>query len=168
MVDLRKLPMRKRVLTAISLLGVFLLLVLVITYRYSVDSRGMPLILAPLVFFHLELMVIVAIAGLLSGAGVFYLLSEAVEEQRKESGITGTLLLKSLEPSEAKVVGALVRHNNSIYQSQLSRLEGFTRLKAHRTLDKLERKGLINVEKIGKTNLISLAKELYDALKSGE
>ena len=51
-------------------------------------------------------------------------------------------------------------------QYELSYLPELGKLRTHRILVNLERKGVISREKFGKVNKVSLNKELYEVLKN--
>jgi hypothetical protein len=82
------------------------------------------------------------------------------EKDCKENG----LFLKFLNSSERKVTEKIIENKGNILQSEISRIEGMTRLRAHRTLKELESKGIISLEKYGKTNRIILNKEIKNIL----
>jgi len=74
------------------------------------------------------------------------------------------LFLKFLNSSERKVTEKIIENKGNILQSEISRIDGMTRLKAHRTLKELESKGIITIEKYGKTNRIILNNEIKNIL----
>jgi uncharacterized membrane protein len=73
-------------------------------------------------------------------------------------------ILKLLNLNEKKVVEKLIENNGSELQSEISRMEGMTKLKAHRAVKELERKGIIKLEQYGKTNKIILAKDIKEVI----
>jgi len=72
------------------------------------------------------------------------------------------IVLKFLNPSERKVVEALIRKKGEMLQAELSRLDGMDKLRTHRAIRDLERKGVVSVHARGKTNLIALSKDVRD------
>ncbi len=72
-------------------------------------------------------------------------------------------IMKLLNPSEKKIVERL-SENGSCLQSEISRMEGMTKLKAHRAVKELERKGIVKLEQYGKTKKLILKKEMKDVL----
>jgi len=72
------------------------------------------------------------------------------------------IILKFLNVGERKVVGALIEKRGDILQSEISRMEGMTKLKTHRAVRDLERKGIIKRESHGKTNRIILSKDIKE------
>lgn len=90
---------------------------------------------------------------------------ERVEVKAKEAAGNARLLLTFLSPEERAAVELLVSSEGHTTQGQVSHQEGMTRLKAHRTVIKLEKKKIIRVEKLGKTNQLWLATSIYDALR---
>jgi uncharacterized membrane protein len=75
-----------------------------------------------------------------------------------------TFVLKFLNYNENRVIKKLIEHDGSILQSEISRLAGMGKVKAHRVLKDMEIKGIIKLEKYGKTNKIYFsddAKEVF-------
>ena len=66
--------------------------------------------------------------------------------------------------NEKKVVNKLIEQKGSVLQSEISRLESMGKVKTHRIVKDLERKGIIIIEKYGNTNRITLAENLSKIL----
>lgn len=87
------------------------------------------------------------------------------DNKNKEKGCPeNSLFLKFLNANERKVTEKIIENKGNILQSEISRIEGMTRLRAHRTLKELESKGIITIEKYGKTNRIVLNNEIKNIL----
>jgi len=54
----------------------------------------------------------------------------------------------------------IIEHNGTILQSEISRMSGMGKVKAHRILKDMKIKGIISLEKYGKTNRINLSKDV--------
>jgi uncharacterized membrane protein len=89
---------------------------------------------------------------------------EKITNSREKDCDKNNLFLKFLNASERKVTEKIIENKGNILQSEISRIEGMTRLKAHRTLKELESKGIVTLEKYGKTNRIILNKEIKNIL----
>ena len=74
------------------------------------------------------------------------------------------IILKFLNPSERKVVERLVENRGKVLQSEISRMQGMTKLKTHRAVKDLERKGIIVTESYGKTNRIILSEDIKELM----
>jgi len=74
------------------------------------------------------------------------------------------IILKFLNAGERKVVETLIEKKGEILQSEISRMEGMTKLKTHRAVRDLERKGIIKRESHGKTHRIILSKDIKEAM----
>jgi len=72
--------------------------------------------------------------------------------------------LRLLEPDERRVVEALVGAGGTMLQKDVSYELGFTRVKTHRVMVKLLRRGVVTAEKYYNTNRIQIA----DWLKPGQ
>lgn len=71
-----------------------------------------------------------------------------------------TVLLKFLNYNENKVVKKLIENNGTVLQSEISRMPGMGKVKAHRILKDMKIKGIVSMEKYGKTNRINLSKDV--------
>ena len=71
--------------------------------------------------------------------------------------------LRLLEPDERRVVEALSAAGGSMLQKDISYNLGFSRVKTHRVLVKLLRRGVVTAEKQYNTNRIELADWLVDS-----
>lgn len=156
--------MKNKPFAAIALVTIFVLVVIVTVLTYS--SSSAPEFLAPIVRYHFELMIFLAFIGMFVGAATYYLMTEQVEKKENSNKKNVEIILKFLSHDERKVLTKLLNQNGRAMQYELSRLEGFTRLKAHRVVSKLEGEGIIKVEKIGKVNSIRLVEEVMEALSS--
>jgi uncharacterized membrane protein len=111
--------------------------------------------------------------GLAVGAMVYYIMSDRTEKIEKKIKKTKQaakhntkIILKFLTTHERKVVEKLLENNGKMRQYELSYLPELGKLRTHRILVNLERKGVISREKFGKVNKVSLNKELYEVLKN--
>ena len=74
------------------------------------------------------------------------------------------VVLKFLNPSERKVMEALIENRGKMLQSEITRMKGMTKLKTHRAVTNLERKGIITRESYGKTYRIVLSEDVRGIL----
>jgi len=98
------------------------------------------------------------------------LISNIVKKEKNGNGIkkkednNNQLFLKFLNLTERKVVEKLIENKGITLQSEISRMEGMTRLKTHRAVKELERKGIIKIESFGKSNRIILTKDIKNII----
>jgi hypothetical protein len=71
--------------------------------------------------------------------------------------------MRLLEPEERRVVEALSASGGSMLQKNISYELGFSRVKTHRVLVKLLRRGVVTAEKQYNTNRIELAEWLVES-----
>lgn len=74
------------------------------------------------------------------------------------------IILKFLNLGERKIVETLIEKKGEVLQSEISRMEDMTKLKTHRAVRDLERKGIIRRESHGKTHRIILSKDIKDVI----
>lgn len=66
------------------------------------------------------------------------------------------IAIRLLEPDERRVVEALIKAGGTMLQKDISRELGFSRVKTHRVLVRLIRRGIVTAEKYYNTNKIEL------------
>ncbi|MFH0971414.1 MAG: hypothetical protein V1835_02495 [Candidatus Micrarchaeota archaeon] len=155
----------KRTSFAILLIALFALLIFLTVFSFQAPENSALSSFYHLLFgFHVELMLLLAMVGVIVGAAVFYLLSEKVEKKGLEAKAVAELVLRFMDKDERLVIKELLRNNGKIMQVEISRFEGMTRLKAHRIVGKLESMGIIDVQKSGKMKIIHLKEELKKSL----
>jgi uncharacterized membrane protein len=86
-----------------------------------------------------------------------------VKKENLQTNNTGSIL-KLLNSNEKKVVEKIIENKGSALQSEIGRMEGMTKLKTHRAVKELERKGIVKLEQYGKTNKIILAKDIKEVI----
>ncbi len=75
--------------------------------------------------------------------------------------------MRLLEPDEKQVMEAIVAAGGSMLQKDLSHELGFSRVKIHRVLVRLIRRGVVTAEKYYNTNRIEVADWLNEKCSSG-
>ncbi|HLD18612.1 MAG TPA: winged helix-turn-helix transcriptional regulator [Candidatus Nanoarchaeia archaeon] len=103
--------------------------------------------------------------GIAVGATVYYLMSQRVEHKSEVAKHNTTALIRFLNPDERNIIDRIIQGNGRALQSELTRELGLSKVKIHRVVDKLKKRGIIFMSKYGKTNSIVLNKDLLEALK---
>ncbi len=158
----------KRILAAIAIVSGFLLLVAALLASYYLGPGQSPDWFRPFIQYHVEFMVALALLGILVGMAIAYLAFEKVEQVSAESKVNAEMMLGFLSADERKAVNYLVQNGGRAYQNEISRIEGMSRLRAHRVVQKLEEKKIVHAERHGKANKLQLADAIFDALKQNE
>jgi len=102
--------------------------------------------------------------GIVIGAVAFYLLTENKKTEYVEVKPNPEAILNLLPKEERKVISKIAEEGGKALQSEISMLEGMGKVKSHRVIDKLVKRGIIEKEQHGKTNLVKLSKELKEVL----
>jgi uncharacterized membrane protein len=179
---------KNKLLLPISLIAV-LAMVLIIAYsifqnftNHSPEGGGLCPRMVPNYLLWLSLILMVIIIVPVS----YYVISRRLEEKMEKnlSAITKMVdhkaksdvktenlqtnnngsILKLLNSNEKKVVEKIIENKGNALQSEISRMEGMTKLKAHRAVKELERKGIVKLEQYGKTNKVILAKDIKEII----
>lgn len=88
---------------------------------------------------------------------------ETQDERVRNGGQALDVVLRLLEPDERRVVEAIVAAGGDMLQKDISYELGFSRVKTHRVIVKLLRRGVVTAEKHYNTNRVELA----DWIKEG-
>ena len=95
--------------------------------------------------------------GVVVGAIVFFLL------EPKRSGPDArsiVMLVRNTLSDQEREVFDLLRSRGSLFQSEVSSMKGFTKVRAHRVVSDLERKGVVTRTAAGKQRVIRFSSDL--------
>jgi len=92
----------------------------------------------------------------------FFNKNNIISKANVKKGNDVNLILKFLNPNERKIIEKLIDSNGRVLQAEINRMDGMTKLKTHRAVKELERKGIIKRESLGKTNRIILSDDIKD------
>jgi len=107
---------------------------------------------------------LIIMGGFIMGVGVSYLYFERKVELPKTQA-QEQALLNMLPPDERKVIAKIIAEGGRVTQAEVSRIEGIGKVKAHRIIERLEKRGAIIKEASGKTNIIRVKKEIMESVK---
>jgi len=77
-----------------------------------------------------------------------------VQETKSSPAKKRKISASELDSEEARVVSIINEGNGSVYQSDIMKKTGFSKVKVSRLLDRLEQKGLTERKRRGMTNLV--------------
>ena len=89
----------------------------------------------------------------------------SIDNNKKTTPDCKTIFLNFLNYHEKQVIKKLIEQKGQVLQSDISRMNNMGKVKAHRAVKDLQRKGVINIEKYGNTNRIILNEEMKKILK---
>jgi len=110
------------------------------------------------------LLPIFVLIGILFGAVVFFFMTSKLESKKMDAEKITQTLVQFLSKDEKAIVQKILDNDGKAFQSEISRIEGIGKLKSHRILQRLSDRGVIQIEKHGKTNIITLPKNIRDTL----
>jgi uncharacterized membrane protein len=156
------MDIRRQITLGIVIVSVFIFLVTVLVFVYALYSEGqqVPGFLQPFIQYHIQFMVLMGVFGVSSGLVVYSILNATIEKQEKAAKTNMGIIMRFLGEDERNILDLLTSKGGMTTQSEISRLPGMSRLKAHRVVRKLEERGIVHVEKNGKINMIRLVDEL--------
>ncbi len=156
------MDIRKKIVLGLLVVSVFIFLVTVLVFVFALYSAGqtVPDILRPFLEFHMQFMVLMGVFGVCSGLVVFSIMNATLEKQKQVVKMNIDIIMKFLGADDREIVTLLLSKDGMSTQSEIARLPGMSRLKAHRIVKKLEERGIVHVEKYGKINMIRIVDEL--------
>ena len=89
---------------------------------------------------------------------------ESKSKKKDDEASSKILFLKFLSYGENKVIKKLIENKGTVLQSELSRMETMGKVRTHRILIELKKKGIVTLEKYGKTNRVTLSDEAKQVL----
>jgi len=101
-----------------------------------------------------------AFFGIGIGALLYWIFAENIERKERIIEQNTDIILQLLDPDERKVVKKCIEYDGKVQQVEISYMEGFSKVKAHRVIENLVQKGIIVKETLGKMRLLHLNKDL--------
>jgi uncharacterized membrane protein len=132
-------------------------------------TRGFPATFPFLVLFS-SLLFLSTLLASVTGIIYFLVLPEIKEYYAPGNGNgkeNTTMVMKTLKPEERSIVNVLDAHGGTYLQKYITKEAGLSRLKTHRIVATLSERGIVQVEKHGNTNQVSLAKWFHEGLHQG-
>jgi len=167
----------KRWLIAISIISIFIFLILTI---YEITNIPQMLILKIptsnifliIGFFTISLYVIYCVFEFFLNKNLKIITNVINKKNDRNENVNSPLNINSifinlLNLNEKGIVKRLIEKNGIMLQSEIGRMDTMNRVKAHRIVKDLERKGIVIIEQNGNTNLIRLSEEVKKLLTRG-
>ncbi len=153
---------KEKMVAGIVVVSFFIFLITGLAFVYSTSSEGgaVPGIFQPLLQYHVEFMALMGLFGFFSGLVVYSVLGSEIQKHKRVAKANIGIIMKFLDEREGELVSLLLKKGGMTTQSEISRLPGMTRLKAHRMVKRLEQRGILHVEKYGKVNMVRIIDEL--------
>ncbi len=158
----KTMDVRKKIGLALLVVSIFIFLVTVLVFVYVLSSKGeqVPPLFRPFLEYHIHFMVVMGFFGVASGLTLYKILDATLEKQKSLAKSNTEIIMRFLSPEDREVLGLLTAKDGMTTQSEIAKLPGMSRLKAHRLVKKLEGRGIIHIEKYGKVNMVRLTEEL--------
>ncbi|MCX8166300.1 MAG: winged helix-turn-helix transcriptional regulator [Candidatus Micrarchaeota archaeon] len=142
---------------------IFLTTVVIVAYMLFSENKYVPFFLRPFIDYHVHFMLIMSIVGVFSGFSFYFLISYTLKKEKSLIKKTIELVRKFLSDDEKRVIDALLEKQGLITQSDVSRLFGFSRVKTHRVIKRLEKRGIVYIDKQGKINYVRLVNTFLES-----
>ena len=103
--------------------------------------------------------------GIIIGALVYFVMNEDLERKQKTIEYNTEIIFKLLNPEERRVIRKIVENSGKIQQVEITYMEGYTKVKAHRIVESLIQKGILSKESMGKMRMLKMNEDFYNFLK---
>ena len=87
-----------------------------------------------------------------------------IQQREKQSRKVIDVVMLFLSTDERAILNYLVEKKGEASQADVSRLEGMNRVKAFRTLQKMQQRNLLEITSFGKVRKVRLKENIYDSL----
>lgn len=114
--------------------------------------------------FLISVLPLITSIAVVVGAVVYSMMSGRVESTQHSLKRNTEVLLRFLSQDERKLMNALIDGKGKVLQAEITRLPGMSKVKSHRVVQKLIDKGVIEKDRIGKTNIVRFTKEIKEGL----
>lgn len=162
--------MKKNLKTLLGLAGVFIVFAAMLVIPKLVENgspracfEGENCLHEEYVGLLVAMIPLLIAIGSVLGAAALYLFYES-----KGGGGFADAALSLMEKDERAIVGRIAGEGGRITQSEISRIAGIGKVKAHRMLLRLEKRGVIEREQYGKTNMVKLSGKYSRLFFGGE
>ena len=108
---------------------------------------------------------LIIVLGFVFGIVAAYLYFEKKMDIPVPSPDKKKALLSMLNPLEAKILNKVLENNGEVLQADVSRLDGMGKVKAHRVIERLLRRGVLEKEQKGKINILRIRKDIKSAME---
>ena len=129
-------------------------------------TKGFPATFPFLVLFSSLLFLSTALSSMV-GVIYFLVLPEVKNRYMPGNGNereNTAIVMKTLKPEERCIINVLNAHGGTYLQKYITKEAGLSRLKTHRIVAALSERGIVQVEKYGNTNQVSLVKWFRDGM----
>ena len=144
------------------IIGLAIVIYLVTYIHQDLTSKN------PLIFWTVENHLLITIGLIILSGVIGYILSTLIYRQvtktKKESQKLLEMLLLFLNKDEKEIINSLVQNKGAIGQADISRLPGMNRVKAFRSLQKMQEKNLIDITAHGKVRKVLLKENILKML----
>ena len=147
---------------SIIIIGLAIVIYLVTYIHQDATSKN------PLIFWTVENHLPITIGLIIISGFIGYISStltyKQVTKTKKESQKLLEMLFLFLNNDEKEIINCLVQNNGSVGQADISRLQNMNRVKAFRSLKRMQEKNLINITAHGKVRKVSLKDNILKIL----
>ena len=156
----------KRLMVGMGLIAAFLFIVTVglSVYESQQPREALACEHVQAVMPLFNLLPILSTFGVVVGMGAYYIMSQKIETKEETIKKSGEVILRFLDSDEKKVVSRLLGNHGKVLQAEITRMDGMSKVKSHRVVKRMLKKGVIEVEGFGKTNIVKLPQELRESL----
>lgn len=144
-------------------LAVLLILVTVIAFM-TYTSDGIPPRLSFAVRYHTEIMVGLLIISIVFGFASAQFFYAEIQRKKQDSKSILAVVLLFLSREEREIVNFLVERKGTTTQAEIARLPHMNRVRAYRSLQKMQEKQIIELVPHGKIRRVHLKENILQLL----
>src|SRR3989344_1477579 len=145
---------KRLILLTICIMALFIFIStsLIFSFHLKTENKLVSPLFTPFVKYSIQFIIILISLSIFIGGLIFYVMLNKLEKTKEIIKIDVSLILKLLNKDERLIIEKLINSQGRVLQSDISRLNGLNKVKAHRLLLKLKERGIVKIENYGKTN----------------
>lgn len=153
---------KKYLIFLFSLISLLFIFTLTMTSYFFIGTKTDFFILGFFAQNHFIFMFLSNILALVFGFISIHFISKKSQFNKKQKIYLFNQFLSLLDSEEKLILEYLIKNNGSSTQYELVKISSTHKVKVHRIIEKFEKKGVIEKQKIGKINKIFLNKAFYN------
>lgn len=156
------------IMSIILCTAIFFFILTMLGISYMSISHGQPAsgMVALFITYHIHLMILLGALGISLGILSFYSFTLQERSVKRSHQNSKSILFRFIDRNERVIIEYLIRNKDKkVTQAHISQLENMGKVKAHRTILKLEEKNILSTTPLGKTKILQLHSDIADSLQ---
>jgi uncharacterized membrane protein len=143
---------------------IFLTSSIIFSFHLATENKLVTPFFTPFVRYNEQFVFVLVSLSVFVGALVAFTMLTRLDKTKATAKHDVVAVLRLINPEERVVLETLISSGGRLLQSELSRVQGFNKVKVHRLLMRLKERGVLVIEEHGKTNMVTIEPGLLNTL----